>query len=64
MEDVVDSPCWWELELIRHLRHFFDDFEGSMTLGVRLGPLMFHFEVGGFQPDLVSDLELWCDLVL
>ena len=64
MKDVVNSPRWWELELICHLQHFLDDFEGSMTFGVQLGLLMFHFEVGGFQPDLVSNLKLWWDLAL
>ena len=48
MEDIVDSPRQWELELVCYLRYFFDDFEGSMTFEVQFGLLVFHFEVSSF----------------
>jgi hypothetical protein len=48
MEDVMNPPRVWELELIRHWRYLFDDFEGSVSFRGQLGFLMAELEIGSF----------------
>ena len=36
MEDVMDFPCWWELEVIGEWRNYLGNFKGSFSMGSQL----------------------------
>jgi hypothetical protein len=48
MEDVIDPPRMWELELICHRRYLFDDLEGSISFWGQFGLLMAELEIRSF----------------
>ena len=58
MEDVVNGPGRWELELISNGGYSFSDSEGSMTFGGQFARLIREGQVFCFEPDRVSYLEL------
>jgi hypothetical protein len=48
MEDIMDPPRVWELELIRHWGYLFDDLEGSISFWGQFGLLMAELEIRSF----------------
>jgi len=60
VEDVMDSPGRWELELISDWRNSLIDNKGAMTFGGEFGRPIRKVEVLRLQPDSVSNFELVC----
>jgi hypothetical protein len=44
--------------LIRHRGDFSGDYKGAVSFGGKLGLLMLGFQIGGFEPDLITYLVL------
>ncbi len=58
VEARVNLPVWWELQLISGGSHLFENREGTDAFVVELLLWLRKVEVGGVQPDLVTDLVL------
>ena len=48
MEYVMNPPQCRKLDPVHHQRDLFDDLEGSISFGCKLGFLMVKFEIGSF----------------
>ena len=58
MEDIVNGPGRWELELISNGGYSFSDGEGSMTFGGQFARLIREGQILRLEPDRVPYLEL------
>jgi hypothetical protein len=58
VKHVVDSPRHREIEFECDRGDPFDDLEGSLTFWGEFRRLIWEFEVGGFQPHVLSLAEL------
>src|SRR6267378_3745856 len=58
MEDIVDLPGNWQLEVEDNRGDGFDDLKWPIAFGVELRHMLRQLEMGGFQPYLVADSVL------